>query len=317
MKTGEDTKPETAFKCGVVAVAGRPNAGKSTLVNRLVGEKVAIVTPKPQTTRNRITGIRNDPGAQVVFVDTPGVIEGARGMNAYLMKTARAAIADADVVVYLLDAAEAARRAGEANAVDLKAAETIASGGRPALLALGKVDLLSEKAILLPLIDAWSRRGFFGEVFPVSAVNGTGLDGLCSAVRNLLPAGDRLFPADQWSDLPEKFFVSEIIRAELFARLRDELPYSSAVVVESFDEASREEGVVTIHAAIHVEKDSQKGIVIGRGGSMLKAIGTSARQAAERFLDARVHLMLRIVVSRNWTRDEREMKKLGYFDREE
>ncbi|MBI5526510.1 MAG: GTPase Era [Deltaproteobacteria bacterium] len=317
MKTNRDREAKSAFKCGFVAVAGRPNAGKSTLVNRLVGEEVAIVTPKPQTTRNRITGIRNDPDTQVIFLDTPGVIDGARGMNAYLMKTARAAIADADIVVYLLDAAAAARRPAEADTVDLAAAEAIAAGGRPALLVLNKADLLSDKGPLLPLTDAWSRRGFFKEVFPVSAADGAGVDDLYAAIRSLLPAAERLFPADQWSDLPEKFFVSEIIRGELFGHLREELPYSSAVVVESFDETGREEGVVRIHATIHVEKNSQRGIVIGKGGAMLKAIGISARQAAERFLGARVHLMLRAAVSRNWTRDEREMRKLGCFDRQE
>lgn len=307
-------KPD--IRCGFVAICGRPNAGKSTLVNRFVGEQVAIVSPRPQTTRNRITGIFNGPDAQVVFLDTPGLIEGATGMNEYLMKTARAAVAEADATIYLVDASEACRDPAHPAALDLANAAVIKDAGKPSILVLNKVDLVKNKALLLPLIERWSAAGVFQEIVPVSAGAGNGCDELLAAITARIPLGERLFPDDYWSDLPEKFFVAELVRESIFRHLYQELPYSSAVVVEEFDEASRGDGFVRIRADIHIEKESQKAIIIGKGGAMLKAIGTDARLAIERFLQARVHLELHVVVTSRWTRDPVEMKRLGYFVRD-
>jgi GTP-binding protein Era len=299
----------SVFRCGFVAVCGRPNAGKSTLVNRLAGGPVSIVTPKAQTTRNRITGIRNGPGSQIIFVDTPGLITGAGGMNEYLMKTAHRAILDADAVICVLDAVRK-RPLG-----DIPFFGPALESGKPLLLALNKVDALRDKTTLLPVMEAAAQAAGFAAVVPVSAVRGDGLDRLALEAENLLPEGDRLFPEDLLSDMPEKFFVSEIIREAVFLNLREELPYSAAVLIETFDETGREGGLVKIAAAICVERTSQKGMAIGRGGAMLKKIGTEARKGIERFLGAKVFLELHVKVSRNWTRDHSELKRLGYFIR--
>jgi GTP-binding protein Era len=298
------------IRCGIVAVCGRPNAGKSTLINRLVGEEVSIVTPKAQTTRNRIIGIRNDKDAQVIFADTPGLIRNAAGINEYLMKTARQAMVDADTILYIRDCSSSDVLEND------EYLETVSECGLPAVLALNKTDLMRRKSDLLPFIDKYHSTGVFKEIFPISSLYGEGTEALYGALVQSLPVQERLFPAEYWTDLPEKFFASEIIRESVFYNLRDELPYSSAVVVETFDENDREKGLLRIYASIHVERMSQKGMVIGKGGAMLKKIGTRARAGLEKFFGARIYLELNVVVSKNWTKDPKELKKLGYFTRE-
>ena len=294
-------------RCGFVAVCGKPNAGKSRLVNTFVGQSVSIVTPKAQTTRNRITAIRNDDDAQVIFMDTPGLVKSTQVMNEYLDKIARRTAGEADVILFVVDCST-----GKNDPVDL---EFLKATGCPVLLALNKIDLAQDKSVLLPLINKYAESGVFKEIFPISAKSGEGIEQLYSMIVSLLPEQERLFPADWWSDMPEKFFAAEIIRGSVFMNLREELPYSSAVEIEVFDEAKREGGLVKITASIHVERNSQKGMVIGKGGEMLKKIGTRAREDLEKFLGTRVYLELNVKITKNWTKNPNEMKKLGYFER--
>jgi len=294
-------------RCGFVAVCGKPNAGKSRLVNTFVGQSVSIVTPKAQTTRNRITAIRNDDDAQVIFMDTPGLVKSKQVMNEYLDRIARKTVGEADVVLFVVDCA-----AGKDDPIE---EELLKAPVCPVVLALNKIDLAQHKSVLLPLINRHAETGLYKEIFPISAKTGEGIDSLYSTIVSLLPEQERLFPDDWWSDMPEKFFAAEIIRASVFMNLREELPYSSAVEVEVFDEAKREGGLVKIIASIHVERNSQKGMVIGKGGEMLKKIGTRAREDLEKFLGTKLYLELNVKITKNWTKNPNEMKKLGYFER--
>ena len=295
----------TALHCGLVAVVGRPNVGKSTLVNGLVGHKVSIVAPKPQTTRHRITGVLTRAEGQIVFVDTPGLHDaGQHAINRHLNRAARGALADAHVVALVIDAQ---RWTKEDEAALLAAIGT----GCPIVLVLHKVDLVGDKAALLPRISDLSRRHAFAALVPISARKRDGLEQLICTIFGLLPEGDLLFAADELTDRSEKFIIAELVREQLVRQLHEELPYSTTVEIEAFE---RKRGVLRIAALIWVERESQKAIVIGAGGEQIKSIGTAARREIERQFAARVHLELHVRVRERWSDDEAALRQFGYAD---
>ena len=278
------------FKSGFVAIVGRPNAGKSTLVNRLVGQKISIVTAKPQTTRNRIQGIVNRPDAQVVLIDTPGLHRPDSVLGKQMSAEVEAAIEGVDVLALLLDVSEALGQ-GDHRAI----ARTQTFRG-PRLLLLNKIDRVS-KPSLLPLIERCRRAGEFADIIPISAREGTGVEDALAAMIARLPEGPPMFPPDQVTDQPERFLAAEIVREKAMTATREEVPHAVAVVVESFEEGPT---LVRISATVHVEREGQKGILIGAGGQTLKLIGTQARKELEALLGTKVFLELRVRVSRNW-----------------
>jgi GTP-binding protein Era len=292
------------MKAGFVSFIGRPNAGKSTLLNRLVGTKLAIVSDKPQTTRNRILGVRNYPDAQVVFLDTPGIHRPLHRMNVRMVDAAVDTIREVDILCLVVDVTEPPGK-GDRFVLDL-----IKDAKAPVFLVLNKIDLI-KKVRLLPLMQQYSEMGTFAEIVPVSAANGDNVDRLERALLDRLPEGEPLYPADYLTDQPERFFASEIVREKLLQFTRAEIPFSSAVVVDKFDEPDREGGLMTLHCTIVVERESQKPIVIGRGGEMIKRIGTAAREDLERFFDTKVFLDLHVRVKSEWREDERVLNDLG------
>lgn len=295
---------QTPFRTGYVALLGRPNVGKSTLLNCLLGQKLAITTSKPQTTRHRILGIKGVPGAQILFLDTPGIHRAKKAINAAMLGAVRSAVADADVCVALVTAGDP-WGAGE----DLLL-EYLGDRAASVIVAPNKIDRV-KKEKLLPQIAEWGRRMPGAAVVPISALRADGTDRLVDEIVRRLPEGPALYPEDQITDLNERFFVSEIIREKLLERTADEIPYAAAVMVDEFkDEGER--NLARISATIHVEKDSQKAIVIGKGGAKLKEVGTLARRDIEQLLGRKVHLSLWVRVDRNWTRDEKEVRRLGY-----
>ncbi len=291
------------FRSGFVAIVGRPNVGKSTLLNRILGEKIVITSDKPQTTRNRIQGIHNLPCGQIVFIDTPGVHRAKSRLNRYMVETALASIKEVDVVLFLVEAD--AEPAGQEKIIT----EILADAGMPVFLVINKTDLV-EKERLLERIAAYARLFSFREIVPVSALAGEGVETLVDLIFAALPEGPAYFPDDILTDVPERFVVAEIIREKVFRLTRDEIPYSVAVIVDSFKE--RADGLIAISASIVVERDSQKGIIIGRRGEMLKKIGSQARQEIEGLLDARVFLELFVKVRKDWSENPRMLKELGY-----
>jgi GTP-binding protein Era len=291
-------------RAGFVALVGRPNAGKSTLLNRLVGNKLAIVSPRPQTTRNRITGIRNLPGAQVVFVDTPGLHEASGKLAAFMQGTIERALLDVDLVAVVVDAS----READPDARLLQALEACPV---PRLCLLNKIDRVEPKERLLPVIDAWQRAHAFAEILPISAADGTNCDRALRVITAALPEHPALFPEDATSDQPETFYVAEMIREKVFLSTREEVPYAVAVRVDELSERS-EPSCLYIAARIFVEQDSQRGILVGRGGQMLRRIGTAARLELERFFGIKVYLALTVQVRRNWRRDERALREFGF-----
>jgi GTPase len=297
--------PSESFHAGFVALVGRPNAGKSTLLNRLVGNKLAIVSPRPQTTRNRITGIRNLPGAQIVFVDTPG-IHAARGkLAAFMRDTVERAVSDVDLVAAVIDAAADA----DPDALLLQMLE---ASPVPRLCLLNKIDRVEPKERLLPLIDTWRNALAFAEILPISAADGTNCDRALEVIAAALPEHPPLFPEDATSDQPETLYVAEMIREKVFLSTREEVPYAAAVRVDELRERS-DPSCLYIAARIFVEQDSQRGILVGRGGSMLKRIGTAARLELERFFGIKVYLALTVQVRRNWRKDERALREFGFL----
>ncbi|MEK6790335.1 MAG: GTPase Era [Deltaproteobacteria bacterium] len=292
------------FRSGFIAIIGRPNAGKSTLLNAMLGEKLAIVSPKPQTTRTVIRGIKTSKDCQMIFVDTPGIHKGASLLNASLVSGARAALRDADAIVYLFDAA--AKRHED----DELVMETLKGLRSPVVLALNKVDKV-EKERLLPLIDEFSKRMNLAAIVPVSALKRTGLDALEKALSGLLPEGPKYFPDDQLTDSTERSIAAAIIMEKVFLNTSKEIPYSVAVTIDKFEE-KKSKGVVAITATINVERDSQKGIIIGKAGSMLKRIGTAARLDMEKMLAVKVFLELFVSVRRDWTKKPGDLKEFGY-----
>jgi GTP-binding protein Era len=287
---------------GFVSLVGRPNAGKSSLLNRLVGTKLAIVSDKPQTTRNRILGVRTYAEGQVVFLDTPGIHKPLHRMNVRMLDVARDAMRDVDLVGLVVDVSERTG-AGDSFALDL-----VARADKPVVLVLNKVDLVARPR-LLPMIDAWSHRHAFADIVPVSAVTGENVDRLEQVLLSHLPDGEPLYPIDYLTDQPERFFVAEMVREQVLRHTHAELPYTSAVVVDRFEEPD-DRGLMRLYCTILVERESQKPIVIGRSGEMIKRIGTGAREELERFFDARVFLDLRVKVQSEWREDERVLRQL-------
>ncbi|HEY7443234.1 MAG TPA: GTPase Era [Vicinamibacterales bacterium] len=291
------------MKSGFVSLIGRPNVGKSTLLNRLIGAKLAIVSDKPQTTRTRILGVRNYPDAQVVYLDTPGIHRPTHRMNVRMVDAALETIGEVDVVAALIDVSVTI---GSGDRFVLERLRNIAE---PVVLVLNKVDRVA-KAGLLPLIDALSHEYVFAEIVPVSALTGENVDRLEEVFLNLLPDGEPLYPPDYLTDQPERVIVAEIVREQVLRHTRAEIPFSTAVVVDRFEEPD-DSGLMRLYCTILVERDSQKPIIVGRGGGMIKQIGTAARLGLERFFQTRVYLDLRVKVRSGWREDERTLDDLG------
>ena len=299
------------MRAGFAAIVGRPNVGKSTLLNRLVGQKVAIVSPKPQTTRGKILGIVTRPDAQVALLDTPGLHTARGGLNARMVQSALQTLSDADVALFLIEAGPPA-----IDSATRKALEQIRTAGKPTLLVINKIDELP-RTKLLPLIDRWKDLHPWTEVYPLSALTGENVDGFLDAVVKHLPEGPALFPADTWTDVEERDLCAELIREQILRQTEKEVPYSTAVLVEEFDESQRNEGprgLVRILATVLVERDSQKAILIGKKGSRLKEIGTKARHGMERLLGAKVFLQLHVRVEPGWTQSSKGLRRAGYED---
>ena len=291
------------FRSGFVAIIGRPNVGKSTLLNSIVGEKIAITSPKPQTTRNRILGIQNLPGVQILFVDTPGIHQARSPLNRYMVDQARSACLDVDVILWLVEADRPID-------TDPMIPKLLEKSNCPVLLVINKIDLVPRPQ-LLPIIDGYRKICPFASIVPVSALKGDGLEQLMSELPELLPEGPQYYPEDQLTDVPERFIVAEMIREQILMRTREEVPYGVAVLVERFQE-NPSRNMVGIDAVIHVERNSQKRIIVGKGGSMIKQIGQAARKDIERMLGVKVHLELFVRIQKNWTQSGRMMKEFGY-----
>jgi len=299
------------MKSGFVSFIGRPNAGKSTLLNRIVGQKLAIVSDKPQTTRTRVAGVKNYPEGQVVFVDTPGVHKPKHRMNVRMVDIALEAMRDVDVLTLLVDAAV---KQGPGDRYMLQLLKDVST---PVILALNKVDLIA-KPRLLPAIDEYRRAHEFAEIVPISAVDGTNVDVLERLFLAHLPEGDPLYPPEYLTDQPERFFAAEIIREQVLRLTHDELPHSTAVVIDRFTQPSgdlaeddRATAPLEIYATILVERESQKPIVVGKGGAMIKQIGTAARQELMHHFEQKVYLDLHVKVKSQWRDDERLLDELG------
>jgi GTP-binding protein Era len=301
----DESPAPPAFRAGFVSIVGRPNVGKSTLVNQIVGQKVAIVSDKPQTTRNRILAVVNRPGGQLVLFDTPGIHKPMHRMNERMVDSAVKSMGQVDVVLWVADVTEA-YGPGDRFVRDL-----LKQSGRKVVLALNKIDAIPKPKIL-PLIEQYRHLLDFADVVPVSALTGENVDVLTGRLVAHLPEGAPLYPDDFLTDLPERFFVSEMVREKILRMTRDELPYSTGVVIDSFEEGPE---LVRIEASIFVERDTQKAIVIGKGGQMLKAIGTAARQDIEAFLGAKVFLGLFVKVRDRWREDPNMLDEMGLGDR--
>ncbi len=298
------------MKAGFVSLVGRPNAGKSTLLNRFVGQKVAIVSDKPQTTRHRIVGVRNTPAGQIVFIDTPGIHKPMHRMNRRMVDAATGTLREVDVAVLVVDASQPPG-AGDRFVLDL-----VRSSGVKTILVLNKVDLVRKPA-LLPIIDQYARAAEFAAIVPLSALAGDGVEQLEAEILAALPEAEPLYPEDYLTDQTQRTLAAELIREKVLAHTRDELPYSTAVVIDQFDEPEEEGGLTRIHASILVDHDSQKPIVIGRGGEMIKRIGTEARRDLEEMLDGKVFLDLHVKVRSDWRDDERILNEIGLGRRSE
>jgi GTP-binding protein Era len=294
---------EDTIKSGMVAIVGPPNAGKSTLLNALLGQKISIVTPKPQTTRNRIIGILNDPAYQIVMLDTPGLHKARKPLNLEMVKIAVSSLEEVDVVLFLIDVSLPMPEK------QTQTVEYLESTSVPAILVLNKIDLLS-KSQILPMIEVYRNIYPFAAIVPVSALFKSGTDVLLQELLRLLPMGPKFYPEDIPTDASERFIVGEIIREKIFLLTGQEIPYSTAVVIDSFKEDEKR-SLVTIHATIVVEKSSQKAIIIGSKGSKLQQIGKNARHDIEKLLAQRVLLKLWVKVHKNWTKDMRFIRDLG------
>ena len=299
------------MKSGFVALVGRPNAGKSTLLNRLVGQKLAIVSDKPQTTRNRIVGVKNvgptadaadRPAGQIVFLDTPGIHKPLHRLNVRMVDAAMDTLSEVDVVALVVDASQ------PPGGGDRFLLDVVKKSKTPKVLVLNKVDLV-DKPTLLPRLEAYQQDGF-EDLVPVSALNGENVDRLEQVLLDRLPEGDPIYPDDYLTDQPERFFVAELVREQVLQQTRDELPFSTAVVVDKFEEADAK-GLMKFYCTILVERETQKPILVGRAGARIKAIGTAARKELEAFFDARVFLDLHVKVKESWRDDERMLDSLG------
>jgi len=291
------------FKSGFIAILGRPNVGKSTFFNAIIGDKISIVADKPQTTRNRITGIKNFPDAQLIFLDTPGMHKPKTPLNRAMVQAARDTIGDADVLLMMV----------EADALigphDLFLIETLAGAKAPVLLAINKIDRI-EKPSLLPLIDQYSKLYDFTGIFPICALKKEGLKELLTSLKEILPEGPRLFPDDIATDATERFIAGEFIREQILHLTKQEVPYASAVNIDAFKEDEKK-NLIRISATISVEKESQKAIMIGKKGALLKKIGTQARLSMENLFGVKVFLELFVRVKKDWTSSDRMLREFG------
>jgi GTP-binding protein Era len=291
------------FRCGYIALVGRPNVGKSTLLNRILGQKISITSRRPQTTRHRVLGIKTLPHAQLIYVDTPGIHDfNGRAMNRYMNRTASSVLADVDVVVFLVEGLRW-------TADDELVLEKLARTGSPVILAVNKIDALEKREALLPGLQALAEKFRFTEIIPVSARKGDNIAALESCIEALLPEASPLFPEDQVTDRSVRFLAAELIREKLFRKLGRELPYGLTVQIEEY---RSEPGMTHIHALIWVERDSQKNIVIGKGGRVLKEVGREARLDIEEMIGNRVNLKLWVKIKEGWADDERALHSLGY-----
>ena len=291
-------------RSGFIAIIGAPNVGKSTLLNQLLGQKIAITSEKPQTTRDRILGVVHQPEAQLIFLDTPGIHRARGTLNVRMVEVAMKVMGDVDLVVFLTDATYPDN---PSNGIILK---SLRKRDLPVILTINKVDLM-EKERLLPQIEQWQKAYPFRAIVPISALERIQLDELVAEMVAVLPEGPRYYPDDTVTDQTERFIAAEIIREKVFRLTGEEIPYAVAVTVESFKKRP-DKNIVDIHAAIHVERDSQKGIIIGKAGRMLKRIGEQAREDIERMVGHKVFLKLWVRVQKNWTRDERAIRRFGY-----
>lgn len=294
---------KTKFHSGFAALIGRPNAGKSTLLNRVVGEKIAAVSNKPQTTRHRIQGVFTNELGQIVFVDTPGVHKPGYLLNRRMMSAVHDAIHSVDVVVLMRDASVSTGNG------DRFVLELVKESGKKAILVLNKIDKIRDKTLLLPLIEFYSNECEFAEIVPVSALKGDAVDNLLSQIVRHLPEGEPVFSEDELTDQPMRVIVAEMVREKILASTGEEIPYVTAVVTERWDESDPQQP--RIHCAIYVERDSQKGIIIGKGGSKLKKIGTDARADVEKLLGRNIHLQLFVKVVEGWRNNEKELDEIG------
>lgn len=292
------------FKSGYVAIAGTPNAGKSTLLNRMLAEKISITSKKPQTTRNRILGVLQRPEIQIIFFDTPGVFEARDKLNVRIVDAALSAVGDADLILVVIDVSHS-----EPNA-ERFLVKQLQNQTKPAILALNKIDLI-DKCHVLERIGQWSKAYEFEEIVPISARDGIQINELISAMAGRLPPGPPYFPEDTLTDLTERFIAAELIREQVFRLTGEEIPYATAVTIDVFKE-KKEGCLVTIEATIHLERDSQKGMVIGKNGSKLKQIGTRSREQIEQMLGCKIYLKLFVRVQKNWRKDTRAIRRFGY-----
>ena len=296
------------FKSGYVSIIGAPNVGKSTLLNTILGQKLAIVTPKPQTTRNQIRGILTTDTHQIIFVDTPGLMNPKYRLQSEMVKTAYGALGDADVVLFVIDVA---RRDPDIEDTILKRLKRVES---TTMLVLNKVDLV-EKRTLLPILEDYSQKFEFAHIIPISALTTDGVPLLLEQIETYLPFGPHYFPEDQLSDLPERFFIAETVREKIMLMTRREIPYATAVVVEEFEkrQTNRSSEILYIRAIVYAERQTQKQIIIGKSGKLIKRIGELARIDIEKFLDTRVFLELYVTVKADWRRDARKLEELAGF----
>jgi GTP-binding protein Era len=298
--------PHEDFRCGAVALLGRPNVGKSTLLNAMIGFRLSIVSPRPQTTRHRILGIATNEAGQILYVDTPGLHRGAkRAMNRSLNRAARSAISEVDLAVQVIEA-------GRWTDEDQALYDALAEQNVPRLLAINKVDLSKDKSALLPFVASLMEQHAFDEVYYVSALKEKGLKELEKGILQRLPVRAPMYGEDEITDRSERFLAAEMVREQLMLRLDQELPYATTVEIEQFKD--RQDGVAEIHAVIWVERDGQKAIVIGNGGQQLKAIGSAARRKMEQLFERKIYLRLWVKVREGWVDDETMLKKFGYTD---
>jgi GTP-binding protein Era len=292
------------FKSGYIAIVGAPNVGKSTLLNQLLKQKISITGPKPQTTRNRILGILTGDGYQIIFVDTPGIHKARDEFNRGLVETSLSTLSESDAVLFMIEP----QAGGPANDYILNNLRRIHT---PVILVINKVDTLRNKGELLPLIQGCRERFDFKAIIPISALKGEGTDEILAEVLALLPEGPQYYPGDYLTDQPERFFAAELIREKIFHLVHQEIPYAVAVIIEKFSEIP-EKNLIEIDATINVERESQKAIIIGKGGQMLKEIGKQARMEIETFLGCRIYLGLFVRVQKNWRKDPRALREFGY-----
>ncbi|MCP4128976.1 MAG: GTPase Era [Gammaproteobacteria bacterium] len=296
---------ERTNRCGFTTIVGRPNVGKSTLLNRIIGQKLAITSHKPQTTRHSILGVKTDTGGQIVYVDTPGIhTRGSQPMNKYLNRTAKSALSDVDLLLFVVEAL----RWTEEDEMVLK---TITKYGVKCILLVNKVDRVKNKQELLPFLSETAEKHGFTEVIPLSALNGTNVSELEQKVLAAMPEGENIYPEDQLTDRSERFFAAEFVREQLTQRYAQEIPYALTVEIEKFEVDKK---LYRIHALIWVEREGQKNIIIGKGGAALKEVSTQARKEMEKFFGTKVFLKVWVKVKKSWSTDSKSLHQLGYGD---